>query len=174
MTELLSVYAKDDTLYIAEKVDKDIKIKTIKYDDGINPSHNMPSSMNSRLPTDQVLLDQYALSSFHGMYDFEYQPNVQNGYITYMRCTDICKDVFMCFDCIVHVQDYEESTVQDKAINEILDGIKYCDHDPISFLNMANEKLGKLGIDLEKEIESFAFEQPNEPIESKEEKIDSQ
>ncbi len=169
MTELLSVYVKNDTLYIAEKVDKDIKIKTIKYESGINSAHNMPSSSDQKLPTDQVLLDQYALSAFGGMYDFEYQPNVQNGYITYMRCTDIRKDVFMCFDCIVHVQDYEETTVQDKAINEILESIKYSDHDPISFLNMANEKLGKLGIDLEKELEDFTFEQPTE---SKEEKID--
>jgi hypothetical protein len=162
MKELLSVFVKDDILYLAERVDGKVDIRTEKYDSPIQAAYNMPTSRDITLPTDQVELDQYALSSFSGQYDFEYQPGEPNGYLTYDRIPSIHKDVYTCHGLIVHVQDYEPKTATDKVFDEILDTFKYQDHDPVSFIDMVNEKLGKAGIDLEKEVESMVFEQPKE------------
>lgn len=162
MRELLSLFVKNDILYIAEKVDNKFDVRAEKYDAPIQAAYNMPTSRDIVLPTDQVQLDQYALTAFNGQYDFEYQPGEPNGYLTYARMPSITKDVFMCHGLIVHVQDYESKTVEDKVFDEILDSFKYTDHDPVSFIDMVNDKLGKAGIDLEKEVESMVFETPTE------------
>jgi hypothetical protein len=160
MKELLSVFVKDDILYLAERVDGVNNIKTEKYNTCIRAAYNMPTSRDVTLPTDQVLLDQYSLSTFEGQYDFEYCNGEPNGYLTYERCPSIGKDVYTCHGLIVHVQDYDSKTVEDKVFDEILESVKYSDHDPVSFMDMVNEKLGKAGIDLEKEVASMVFEEP--------------
>ena len=162
MKELLSVFVKNNVLYLKEKIDDKVEIRTEQYDKTIQAAYNMPTSIDVVLPTDQVLLDQYSLSVFGGQYDFEYNPGEPNGYLSYERMPDIGKDVFSCHGLIVHVQDYEPKTVEEKVIDEILETFKYGEHNPTSFIDMVNEKLGKAGIDLEKEVESFVFEEPLE------------
>lgn len=160
MTELLSVYAQNDTLYLLERRDEKIEVRAIKYEKPIHAAHNMPSSNNVTLPTDQVLLDQYSISTFCGLYDFEYHNGEPNGYLSYIRDTNLRKDVFLCYNSIVHVQDYEEKTPVDKAVNEIISEIRFNDHTVESFIEYANKKLGEAGIDLEKEVASMVFEEP--------------
>lgn len=167
MTELLSVFAKHNVLYLAEIVDNDIKVRAITYDKPINAAHNMPSSSDERLPTDQVLLDQYSVGAFAGQYYFEYHNGEPNGYLTYIRNVELNKDIFMCHNTIVHVQDFEPTST-DNVVNELIDCIKYSDNDPLSFIKLADERLGKLGIDIEKEVESMVFEEPKKSEEPEE------
>lgn len=165
MTQLLSVYAQDCTLYFSELIDGDIKIRKQVYDKPIYAM--LPTSTDTKLPTDQVELNQYAITVYNAQYNFEYQRGEPNGYITYIRDTELHKDVFVCYGTnIVHVQDYEEQTKEDKVVNEIIDAIKYTEHDPMSFIELANERLAANGIDLEKELEKMVFEQPKQEEET--------
>ncbi len=156
------MFAKDDILYLMERVDGKTSIRVEKYDAPIYARHNMPTSRDITLPTDQVELDQYSLSAFDGCYDFEYNAGEPNGYLTYERLPLVGKDVFTCHNLIVHVQDYEQKTKEDKVFDEIIESFKYSEYDPNSFIEMVNDKLSKAGIDIEKEVASMVFEQPKE------------
>ena len=164
MRELLSVFIKNNSLYLYEKEDEVCSIRVEEYDKPPAAAYNMPSSRDIILPTDQVELNQYGLTFYDGIYDFVYQHGEPNGYLTYIHDTKYKKDVFLFYNFIVHVQDYETKTTEDKVIDEIIDGIKYTDHTPESFLDLVNEKLAKSGIDLEKELENMVFEKPKEEI----------
>lgn len=160
--ELQSIFIKNDVLYLAERLDGKLVIRTEKYDNAISAAYNMPSSRDVVLPTDQVVLNQYGLTSYGGIYEFEYQHGEPNGYITYYHDADSKKDIFFCSGLIVHVQDYEVKSKEDEVIDSILSEMKYADYTPESFMEMANKKLGEAGIDIEKEVAGLVFEKPKE------------
>jgi len=158
-TTFCSIYSKNDTLYIAERIDAKLVFTTRKYDTQIS-DNTVPSSMNVTLPTDQLELNQYTIDCMCQMYSFEYCQGEPSGYLSYVRDVDLGKDIFLVHDMyIVHVQDITPvDEKMDQVVNELLKKIPYSDHTPESFFALADEALGKVGVDLAQEMEKLVFE----------------
>lgn len=172
MVSLCSIYAKNNILYLAERHQchlddtdshqdsnqSELKIIARPYDSVFG----IPTSLDDNLPVDQVVLNQYTIENVNSTYIFEYRKGEPNGYLTYTRNYELKKDIFFVRDIIVHVQDYEVTDEKvEKVIEGLLTNIKFSDHDPVSFMKLADEEFGKQGIDLVKEFERMEFVKQN-------------
>jgi hypothetical protein len=159
---LLSTYIRKGELILMEVVDGVLTFRREVYDNTDYAALNTLRSVeNTFLSIDPVILQDYIVETDgYGQVSFEHVAGSKGGYIDHHRVGDIQLDIFVLHNKIVHVQNYEQTTVDDKIVDEIIGELKYSDYTPETFIEMVDKKFEEAGVELEKEMDKLVFNEP--------------